>query len=573
MTRLLLRVGTVAATALSMFAAQTALVGHAVVPWTPGTIFAADQGSGTGGAYYIPPGGSPTPLQFGTITDINTDAAGNVYFTDCAGGAYEYVPGVGVHLMNTFNCPVSVTVDRSGNVLVGDFSNLYIMPPGGGAKSLLETGIVPLSSQVDAGGNLWFTDGSNHLGVMVGAVAPVTLTSGLPGASDTNALRLDSAGNMFVSTAFGDNAAEIPAGGSGAATTFGTGLGYTHGVATDGAGSVFIADVNHGIVVSVVGSTQTVIAAGFGGLQGLAIWPPVAAAVRSSSSTVLSTTSPLTVTTIVKVHLTATVSTSGSAAGLVQFSSNQLPLGNAVATSGGIATLTTPLPVGTDSVTATFLGNPTTLASEGSPLAFTVNPLGTNTTLTTSSPTTIPGDTPANLKATVAGSHGITPTGTVEFKIGSTVMGSGSLDTSGVAVASFRLPPGTSKVTASYFGDSIFKASKSNSITFTTTPKYLVTLSTSVTYGPPNLSGAVKATIKVTVRGVPGNGAPTGSVTADSSFTCTALVPIGTSVNSSAKCTQRINSGVNEIVTVTYSGDLTYDGANIGVSVANGGGG
>src|SRR5438105_5440664 len=92
----LLRLATIAATAISCFAAQPAVVGHATSPWTAGTLFIADQGlhNGNDGAVYsLAPGGSPSTIAAGTITDVNADSAGNVYYTDCNNGkAWEYMP-------------------------------------------------------------------------------------------------------------------------------------------------------------------------------------------------------------------------------------------------------------------------------------------------------------------------------------------------------------------------------------------------------------------------------------------------------------------------------------------------
>ena len=100
----------------------------------------------------------------------------------------------------------------------------------------------------------------------------------------------------------------------------------------------------------------------------------------------------MTVSTITTVHLKAMVSSAGPTGGLVQFSSNQQPLGNAVPTSGGVASFNTTLPAGTDKVTATFLGNTASYPSISSTLTFTVNQLASHTALTTSSPSNIPGD-------------------------------------------------------------------------------------------------------------------------------------------------------------------------------------
>jgi hypothetical protein len=376
-----------------------------------------------------------------------------------------------------------------------------------------------------------------------------------------------------VSTAFSGTAAEIPAGVTGSPTTLATAPNYVRGVATDGAGTVWVSDANMGIIYKEVGGVQTTAASGFDNLESLNIFPPITPSARASSTTVLSTTSATTVNTLTLVHLTATVSTPGSHSGFVQFNSNQLPLGNAVPTnSSGVATLTTELPAGTDSVTATFLGNSTTLESIGSPIVFTVNQLASHTVLTTSSPSSIPGDTKANLTATVTGSHSVIPTGSVQFFAGTKSLGTATLDGTGVANGAFYLPPGTSSVTARYLGDNIFKRSVSNALSFTTTPKYFVSITTKTTSGPPNSMGAVKFTILVTIKGVTGNGAPTGTVSADSSFSCSVLTPKTGTLISTSRCTHLVPKGVVETVHINYSGDATYDAGSTSVNINNGGG-
>jgi hypothetical protein len=128
------------------------------------------------------------------------------------------------------------------------------------------------------------------------------------------------------------------------------------------------------------------------------------------------------------------------------------------------------------------------------------------------------------------------------------------------------------KVTAVYDGDAIFKTSKSNTITFTTTPPYIPSITNSLSYGVPNVNNAVKATISVVVTGVTGNGAPTGTLTADHSFTCTALTPVTGTVKSKAKCSHLLPFGTFETVTITYSGDSIYDAGTTSRTVDNSGG-
>ena len=520
------------------------------------------------------PGDSPSAIQFGGITDVNTDAAGNVYFTDCAGGhAYEFTPGVGTTDLGAFSCPVGIATDNSGNRLIGSGQSLYMVPAGGGSASILETGTSIGSVAVGGAGNIWMADGSNHLAVMIGGTLAPIRVAGTGYDGNINSLRLDGAGNFFASVAFFGGAIELPVGG-GSATTIGTGLGYSHGVATDGAGTVWINDVNNGTIQKVTGGVQTQVGSGFDNLYGLATWPPHSVVARASSSIGLTglPISPVNTVTPVKLKATAAAA-SGSKVGLVQFSSYGQPLANAVMSNSlGIATLTTALPAGTDSVVATFLGNAANYASQSSALSYVVNQLASHTVLTTPGSTTVPGDAPVSVTATVTGSHSTIPTGNVEFRVNNVTVDNVSVDSTGVATASINLKPGMPKVTAVYDGDAIFKTSKSNTITFTTTVQYTPSISTSVSYGAPNINNAVRATITVTVMGVTGNGAPTGTIIADHGFTCTVLTQVLTSVKSKAKCSHLLPFGTSETVLITYSGDGTYDGATASPSVDNSGG-
>ena len=98
----------------------------------------------------------------------------------------------------------------------------------------------------------------------------------------------------------------------------------------------------------------------------------------------------------------------------------------------------------------------------------------------------------------------------MDFSVNGNYVTSGSLDSSGHTSVTFAPTPGTSTVTASYTGDSVFAGSSSNAGTFKTVAPYIPNFSTNVHYGAPNSTGAVKVKIKVTVMGVPVEPAPTG---------------------------------------------------------------
>jgi hypothetical protein len=92
-----------------------------------------------------------------------------------------------------------------------------------------------------------------------------------------------------------------------------------------------------------------------------------------------------------------------------------------------------------------------------------------------------------------------------------------------------------------------------------------------VVYAEPNARGAVKTTIVVKIKGAAGYGMPTGSVSADSGFRCTALKPPAHGLTATAKCVRRLPSGEADNVTLTYSGDAAYGPTSTPVHVTNGG--
>jgi len=571
--------------ALASVLAVSGRPASAGTPWTSGTVFIADQGlrTGFGNLWYLPPGGSAGSLESGSVQDVATDAAGDVFWTDCNGFVAELPAGGSARtLASGYDCPTGIAVDSAGDVFFGAFAGpsgsgegegLYEIPSGG-SPELVSSGAGEIQSiAIDGNGDLWGVDGSNELVLMPHgsttfvAVNPPTYSGG------AISVRLDGADDLFLATAFGDDAVELPAS-LGSSSVHGTGLSYSQGVVVDTQGNIFIGQPGIGTVVEVpaVGS-QSTVASGLDSPMGLAVWPPTSPAARTASSTVLTTSNPSSVTTETSVTVTATVTPAGGD-GAVQFSDNGRPVGSAVVTNlSGVAQLTTTLPQGSDQLTATYLGDASNAPSPVSNgLTFTATPIKTKTVLTTTGGTTVPGDKPVSLTATVTG-HGGSPSGYVEFKVGGKEVEESAL-VGGQATASISLPPGTSKVTASYEGDSVFATSNSKAIVFTVTPPYTPSVSGSAKYGKRKANGSRTATIDVTVTGVKGNGngAPTGTVSANDGFTCGALTPTVGKLVSKATCTNVIPNGTSEYVLVSYSGDTTYDPGSTSVYVSNGGG-
>ncbi|MGC9292306.1 MAG: Ig-like domain repeat protein, partial [Acidobacteriaceae bacterium] len=183
-------------------------------------------------------------------------------------------------------------------------------------------------------------------------------------------------------------------------------------------------------------------------------------AASTSSATVVTINSVETTTTSLSasptnstygatVTLAATVSGSGGTpTGTVNFYDGATLLGTGVLNSSGVATIsTTTLPVGSNSVTASYAANGSFAASTSSAVTVTVTAAATTTALS-ASPTSAVYGASVTLTATVASSGG-TPTGVVTFYNGATSLGTGTLNASGVATLTVAaLPVGSDSLTA-----------------------------------------------------------------------------------------------------------------------------
>jgi hypothetical protein len=163
------------------------------------------------------------------------------------------------------------------------------------------------------------------------------------------------------------------------------------------------------------------------------------------------------------VTFTATVTsnTTGVPTGTVTFMNGVTPLSTVALNGSGVASLSVALPLGSNSVTAVYSGDPNFNGSTGN-WGDLVQKATTTVTLLAPSA--------ANLKQSVTftataavGALG-TPTGTVNFMDGGSPVGTSSLDASGVAKLSIStLAAGTHNITAVYSGDTNYASFTSQS--------------------------------------------------------------------------------------------------------------
>jgi Big-like domain-containing protein/chitobiase/beta-hexosaminidase-like protein len=163
---------------------------------------------------------------------------------------------------------------------------------------------------------------------------------------------------------------------------------------------------------------------------------------------------------------TATVSSSGGTPAngeSVYFTNGSTQLGSALLSGGTASFTTTALPVGTESVTASYAGDSNFAGSISTAVSQAVGKATSFTTLT-SSPNPSTSQQSVTLTATVSGQFGGTATGTVTFSNGATTLGTASLSENSASLPTTALPEGTDSITAVYGGNSNFGASTSNTV-------------------------------------------------------------------------------------------------------------
>lgn len=201
------------------------------------------------------------------------------------------------------------------------------------------------------------------------------------------------------------------------------------------------------------------------------------------SSVVVNTVTTLTVSaaSVVAnspVTLTAAVKASSgtlSPTGTVTFLDGSKVIGTA-SLSSGIGTLTSStLPVGLQTITATYSGTALFRQSTSNPISVTITAdptqppttgvVATSTSVTSSVQQADQGFTIA-LTATVKASSGLTPpAGEVDFSVGQNKIGSSNLANGMAYLATSSLPTGDDAITATYVGNSSFAGSTSSPVT------------------------------------------------------------------------------------------------------------
>jgi len=244
------------------------------------------------------------------------------------------------------------------------------------------------------------------------------------------------------------------------------------------------------------------------------------------------------------ITLTATVTAAyGTLTGSVIFMDGTTALGSA-SLSGGVATFSTSLTtVGTSKLTAVYSGDPDVDGSSSAVLSQTVNKAASQVALSSSSATSVYGQTVTFTATVSAASPGSgTPIGTVTFYNGAAELGTATLSGGVAKFSTSALAVGSHTIKATYSGDGNFTTS-SKSITQTVKKD-----STAVT------ASLGISSVTVTVKPVsPGSGTPTGTVTVKDATTGQTL---GTAplVDGTVTLTDLTLTPKHKI-TVSYGGD------------------
>ncbi len=235
------------------------------------------------------------------------------------------------------------------------------------------------------------------------------------------------------------------------------------------------------------------------------------------------------------ITLTATVTVSppgaGTPTGTVTFYDGSASIGAVPVNSAGNASLVvSTLTVGTHSLSASYGGDSSFLASVSSTLAEeVVTQIQTSTTLAVS-PNPAAFGQAVTLTATVAENGTGLPTGFVTFYDGASTLGTVVLDSSGHAhLSTSTLGAGSDQLRASYGGDTLFAGSTSSTVAETVT-----TVTTLAFTSYPRSTSAGVATKAISVQ-ILSNGSPVAAGVGGLPITLTSSSATGTFLDSTSK--------------------------------------
>jgi phospholipase C len=254
------------------------------------------------------------------------------------------------------------------------------------------------------------------------------------------------------------------------------------------------------------------------------------------------------------VSFTTTVmSSAGTPTGKVEFVDSASILKTMTLSSGSAEYDTSTLPIGTNTMTAVYLGDSNNNGSISAPLNQVV--LAATTTTLVSSPNPSSYGQALVFTATVTSSNGSPPNGeVVAFRQGTTVLGTGTLNSGTATFSTSTLAVGTKSIKAVYGGDANYASSTSTALSQVVTQANSTTAVTS-SQNPSSYGQPVTFTATVTPQF---SGTPTGTVTFEDGTTT--LKTIALSGGIASYTTSTLVKGTHTISAI-YDGDTNFNGS------------
>ncbi|MGZ3999470.1 MAG: NHL domain-containing protein, partial [Mucilaginibacter sp.] len=254
-----------------------------------------------GSGAYGSANGTATAASFSSPRGVSVDGAGNVYVADQGSNKIRMITPAGVvstlagsgtagstnatGAAASFNSPFGVTVDNTGKVYVADYGNNLVreIAPGGVVTTLAGSGATgavnatgtsasfhgPRNVTTDGAGNVYVADQGNNLIRKISPGGVVTTFAGSGAAGHANGtgtaasfsapsgVACDPSGNIYVSDAGSNQIRLITPGGvvttlagsgaAGAVNATGTAASFNspYGPSVDGAGNLYVAELNN----------------------------------------------------------------------------------------------------------------------------------------------------------------------------------------------------------------------------------------------------------------------------------------------------------------------------------------
>ena len=432
-------------------------------------------------------GGVATSAQLNSPRGVTVDIAGRIYITDSSDLKIRQVGPRGLVVFpgqapNTTSAPQTVLLGNAGNSplnftggspslggqnaayfavdTASSLNTCNLTPLTPGSNCTLAITYTPAGNDASTASLSFVTDGalSPQEVLLEGVALPATSTtlqastgSVVAGSSVTFTATVTGGGSPTGSVSFYNNGTTL----LGTATLNGSGvatLAYT----PTATGTLSITAAYAGNAANAGSSSSTVSVNVTGGTPSMLSLVASAATINQGQT----------------VTFTATV-TGGSVmpTGTVSFYDGTSLLGNAALNGSGVAALsTTTVPVGANSILASYPGD-TNYAASSSAVSVQVD--GVPNIILTASSAAINLGVKETLTVSVTGT-GVTPTGSVTFYFGSAALGSVTLVGGVATLSTATLPDGSDVLTASYSGDSSYIASRSPAITVTVSGRAFV---------------------------------------------------------------------------------------------------